>query len=138
MLHTFKRFIHTVTRGLPFCFAYIDYLLVCSREGEQHIQHLGQVFHHLVEYGRVINRAKCQFGAPELDFIGCRIDKDAIRPLPLKVQAIQDFPQSSSIRKLRELLGLVNFYNCFIPNCAAFLRPLTHMPHVVPRSTKRS
>ncbi|XP_049522520.1 MAM and LDL-receptor class A domain-containing protein 2 [Dermacentor silvarum] len=98
-----------------------------NRKSEHHIHHLVQLFHRLAEYGLIINRAKCKFGTPELDFIGYRADKDGIRPLPLKVQAIQEFPQPSSIRKLHYNPGLVKFDNSFIPNCAAFLRNLTDM-----------
>ena len=48
-------------------------------------------------------------------------------PLVQKVQAIQDFPAPSSLHKLREFLGLVNFYRRFIPHCAALVQPLTDL-----------
>lgn len=41
----FQWFIDTVTRELPFCFAYTDDLFVSGSNTEQHIQHLGQLFH---------------------------------------------------------------------------------------------
>ena len=37
---------------------------------------------------------------------------------------IQDFPQPQTQRKLREFLGLVNFYHRFIPHGAELLQPL--------------
>ncbi|XP_077551246.1 uncharacterized protein LOC144164878 [Haemaphysalis longicornis] len=124
---TFQPFIDTVTRGLPFCFAYIDELLVFSSDAEQHIQHLRQLFSRRAEYGLIVNRAKCEFGAHELDFIGHRVDKNGIRPLLSKVQAIEDFPQPYSMREPHEFLGLLNVYRSFIPNCDALPRPLTDM-----------
>ena len=51
----------------------------------------------------------------------------AIPPLEKKVSAIRDFPQPSSLRKLREFLGLVNFYHRFVPNCAKLLEPLNKL-----------
>ncbi|XP_064479313.1 uncharacterized protein LOC135392535 [Ornithodoros turicata] len=42
----------------------------------------------------------------------------------MQVQAIRDFPQPPLARKLREFLGLVNFYRRFIPGCASTLQPL--------------
>ena len=102
-------------------------ILLVTRDAEQHIQPLGQFFHRLAEYGLIINRTKCEFGVHELDFIGHRVDKQGIRCLSLKVQAMQAFSQPASIHKLRELLSLVNFYNRFMPNCAAFLRLLMDM-----------
>ena len=40
---------------------------------------------------------------------------------------IQDFPVPDSLRKLREFLGLVNFYRRFIPHCADIIQPLTDL-----------
>ena len=45
-------------------------------------------------------------------------------PLPSKVAAISGFPQPVHVRQLEEFIGMVNFYNRFIPNIASILRPL--------------
>ena len=60
----------------------------------------------------------------ELNFLGHRISKDGILPLPEKVQVILDFSLPTSTKKLREFLGLVNFYHRFIDNCATLQAPL--------------
>ena len=39
---TFQRFIDEVVRGLPFCFAYIDDLLIASPDEETHLVHLSR------------------------------------------------------------------------------------------------
>eukprot|EP00794_Sanderia_malayensis_P011590 gene11590-biopygen9261 len=52
------------------------------------------------------------------------------------VQAIEDFPPPSSLRKVHEFLGLVNFYRRFIPNCASIIQPLTDL--LSPRKTKET
>ena len=52
-----------------------------------------------------------------------------------KVQVIRDFPRPTSQRKLREFLGLVNFYRRFIPNGATPLQPLNQL---LSRSTSRT
>ena len=66
-------------------------------------------------------------GVPCLDFLGHRVDAQGISPLDEKVRDIRDFPRPTSQRKLREFLGLINFYHRFIPNCAAVLVPLNSM-----------
>ena len=55
------------------------------------------------------------------------MSSQGIRPLEEKVKAVREFPQPTSIWKLREFLGLVNFYHCFIPNVAATLEPLNKL-----------
>ena len=124
---TFQRFIDEVTRGLPHCFAYMDDLLVASATHEEHSHHLSQLFARLEQYNVVINPAKCLFGAESLEFLGHKIDAQGVSPLPEKVQAIQEFPRPDNARKLREYLGLLNFYRRFVPRCAQLLQPLTDL-----------
>ena len=121
---TFQRFIDQVLQGLHFTYAYIDDVLVASQSPEEHLQHLQTVFQRFKEYSIVINPAKCEFGVNQLQFLGHLINQDGIAPLEEKVKAVRDFPQPTSKRKLREFLGLVNFYHRFIPKCAHELQPL--------------
>ena len=124
---TFQRFIDQTLRGLQFCYAYIDDLLIASHTPDEHIEHLRQVFQRLSDHGIVINPAKSVLGVSELDFLGHRVSAEGIRPLEEKVRSIRDFPQPTSVRKLREFLGLINFHHRFIPNCAAILEPLNKL-----------
>ena len=124
---TFQRFIDMVLHGLHFCYAYIDDLLIASHNAEEHETHLRLVLQRLGDHGIVINPRKCEFGVPTLQFLGHQVDSTGIRPLDDKVKAIRDFPQPNSQRKLREFLGLVNFYHWFLPHCAAILQPLNDL-----------
>nr|VZI41019.1 unnamed protein product [Spirometra erinaceieuropaei] len=124
---TFQRFIDRVLRGLPFVYAYIDDLLVASRNAEEHKEHLALVFDRLDQFGVVINPSKCVLGVPSLDFLGHHIDAQGLRPLSSKVEAIRDFPPPTSKRQPQRFLGMVNFYRRFLPNCAYLMLPLTNL-----------
>ena len=121
---TFQCFIDTVLRGLDFCYANIDDLLIASTSPEEHIHHLRLIFERLRDHGIVINPQKCHFGEVSLDFLGHHVDSHGIYPLPDKVQAIRDFPPPTSQTKLRQFIGLVNFYHRFLPHCAELMQPL--------------
>ena len=121
---TFQRFMDQVLRGLPFAYDYIDDILVASATKEEHLEHLHEVYRHLETYGILVNPSKCVLGTDSLDFLGHRVDRHGIRPLEEKVDAVRHFPQPTSQRKLRQFLGLVNFYHRFIPGCARILQPL--------------
>ena len=124
---TFQRFIDQVLRDLHFCYAYIDDILIASSNSEEHHQHLQAVFERLKEFGVIINPSKCEFGVNQLTFLGHHVTAQGIQPLPDKVKAIQHYPQPTSQRKLREFLGLINFYHRFIPHCADILKPLHNL-----------
>ena len=133
---TFQRFIDQVLRGLHFCYAYIDDVLIASASPQEHQEHLRLVFQRFHDHGVVINPNKCQLGASSLQFLGHQIDSVGIRPLNHKVQVILDFPVPTTHRKLREFLGLVNFYHRFIPHAAELLRPLNELLPNLTTSTK--
>ena len=122
---SFQRFMNRVLHGLDCSVSYIDDVLIASSSREEHIQHIHQVFERFRKYGVVINPIKCEFGKPEVDFLGHRINAAGISPLPEKTEAINNFPPPDTMRKLRRFLGMVNFYRRFIPNCAKTLQPLT-------------
>jgi hypothetical protein len=79
----------------------------------------------LQEHGLVLNVGKCQFGVPEIDYLGHRISASGVLPMQSKVQAIRDFPQPKQIQQLQTFLGMANFYRRFILAAARVLRPLT-------------
>ncbi|BHF77518.1 hypothetical protein SprV_0602062500 [Sparganum proliferum] len=124
---TFQRFIDHILRGLPFVYAYIDDLLVASRNEEEHKEHLALVFDHLDKFGVVINPSKCVLGVSSLEFLGHQVDSEGLRPLSSKVDAVRNFPPPTSKRQLQRFLGMVNFYRRFLPNCADHMLPLTNM-----------
>ncbi|KAK3894821.1 hypothetical protein Pcinc_001443 [Petrolisthes cinctipes] len=124
---TFQRFIDEVLRGLPYCFAYIDDLLIASPDEASHKQHLRQVLQRLQDYGIQINTDKSELGVTSLEFLGHTVSPAGIAPLPSKCESIQQFPRPSTQRQLKEFLGMVNYYNRFIPHCSLLLRPLYAM-----------
>ncbi|CAJ0934401.1 unnamed protein product [Ranitomeya imitator] len=46
---------------------------------------------------------------------------------PVKVQAICDWTQPTSLKSLQKFLGFANFYRCFITNFSSVVKPLTDL-----------
>ena len=108
-----------VTCGLDFVFVYIDDILIASTNALEHEVHVRLLFDRFRKYGVIINPAKSVFGVSSLEFLGHKVSTNGIHPLDSKIQAIRDFPLPTSVTsltKLREFLGLVNFYRRFIPS----------------------
>ena len=124
---SFQRFMNHVLCGLQYSYAYIDDVLVASASLEEHQEHLRSVLERFKEHGIVVNPDKCEFGVSQLTFLGHLVDSRGIRPLPDKVQTLVDYPLPTTRRKLREFLGLVNFYHRFLPNCACIVSPLNKL-----------
>uniref|UniRef100_A0A1X7TYS9 Reverse transcriptase/retrotransposon-derived protein RNase H-like domain-containing protein n=1 Tax=Amphimedon queenslandica TaxID=400682 RepID=A0A1X7TYS9_AMPQE len=89
---------------------------------EEHCQHLKQVLDCFKEYGVIDNPNSLLHSSLDI------LLEDGISPLESRVSAVRDFPLPKSQRKLKEFLGLINYYCRFIPQCAQILHPL-HMLH---------
>ena len=124
---SFQRFIDQILRDLPFCYVYIDDVLIASPDLETHRQHVRQVLQRLHDHGLVINPSKCVFAADSLEFLSHVVSADGIQPTPNRVTAINEFSRPTSLRQLRRFLGMVNYYRRFIPQAAQLVRPLTDM-----------
>ncbi|KAM0726712.1 Transposon Ty3-I Gag-Pol polyprotein [Formica fusca] len=115
---TFQRFINEILRGLDFCYAYIDDILVASATEEEHEKHMRELFTRLETNGVRINPAKCTFAAAQVKFLGYLVSAEGTRPLPEKVEAIKNFPSPKTVKQMRQFLGTINFYRRFIPGAA--------------------
>lgn len=115
---TFQRFIDEVLRGLDFCFAYQDDILVASSNQDEHLEHLTVLFERFNKYKVVINASKSLFGVKELPFLGFYVTTSGISPLQDKIKAIQDYPQPKTAKQLRRFLGMINFYRACMPGIA--------------------
>jgi hypothetical protein len=121
---TFQRFIDEVTRGLDFCFPYVDDILVFSSDESLHKKHLRTLFQRLQDYGIVINPSKCVLGAREVRFLGYHISAEGTRPPQDRIQVILDFPPPKTVQGVRRFLGMLNYYRRFTPQAAKFQAPL--------------
>lgn len=124
---TFQRFMDEVLRGVEFCYVYIDDILVASATEDEHLCHLKVIFDKLKRYGIVINPTKCVFGQSEVRFLGYQVSADGTRPLPEKIQAINEFEQPTTAKQLRRYLGMLNFYRRFMSNAAQVQAPLNEL-----------
>ena len=122
--NTYQRFIDQVTRGLDFCFVYVDGILIASRSFEEHKRHLRILLDRFRQHGVVLNKSKCEFVVNQLTFLGHHISFEGFQTKPEKMLAIQNFSKLKTMSHLRRFLGMLNYYKCFIPLCAETVRLL--------------
>lgn len=116
---TFQRFMDNVTRGLEFCYVYIDDILIASKDHEEYRRHLRILFERLQHHQITINPVKCLFGRLSVNYLGYQINGNGSRPLPNRVRTILDYPQPQTIADLRCFLGILNFYRRFTKNAVS-------------------
>lgn len=60
----------------------------------------------------------------EVTFLRHKVDRTGLHPLPAKVKVVQNAPPPTSVTELKAYLGLLNFYNKFLPNVSTVLAPM--------------
>ena len=121
---TFQRMMDEILSDLDYLFIYMDDVLVASRTMGEHEEHFRELFRRLAAHDLVVSLAKCQFGQTKMEFLGHTVTKDGVEPMHEKVAAIHQYPAPSTRDGLRRFLGMINFYNRFIPKAAQIMKPL--------------
>ena len=91
----------------------IDDILVTV---DAHLRTLDEVLERIAAAGLRLNRAKCFFLKPSLEYLGYIIDKTGRHPTQEKVAAIREAPPPQNITELRSFLGMLTYYSKFLPN----------------------
>ncbi|KAI2646432.1 Transposon Tf2-6 polyprotein [Labeo rohita] len=99
----------------------------------KHHQHVQQVLQKLCEHSLYLKLEKCEFHQPSVQFLGYNISAEGVQMDQGKVNAIQEWPQPSSVKELQCFLGFSNFYRRFIKGYSSITAPLTSLLRVKPK-----
>ncbi|XP_058872250.1 uncharacterized protein K02A2.6-like [Acipenser ruthenus] len=123
----FQRTLESLLAGLPHVLVYLDDILITGPDPSKHMQVLEEVLKRLADAGLRLKKQKCIFLAPEVQYLGHKIDAEGIHPAEEKVRAIAEAPTPKNTTELKSFLGMVNYYHRFLPNLSTLLAPLHHL-----------
>ncbi len=128
---TFCQFIQSIMFDLlgDSVIAYIDDLLIFSRNIEEHERHLRAVMQRLRQAGLYVKASKFEAFRTEVDFLGHVVTADGIRTDRSKVNAIRDWPVPTSATEVRQFLGAAGFYRRFVRGFSDIAAPMTDLTH---------
>ncbi|XP_055918698.1 uncharacterized protein K02A2.6-like [Eupeodes corollae] len=120
----FQKFMDSLLVGIKGVKAYLDDIIVSGKDESGHKCNLEAVFEKLSKANVTVNKNKCLFAKRELDFLGFHISRDGISPNKEKVRPIQQAPIPENKEMLQSFLGLLNFYNSFLPHKSSVAQKL--------------
>eukprot|EP00731_Ephydatia_muelleri_P007445 Em0003g1693a len=85
----------------------MDDVLVADHTEAEHLRTLEEVLARLELYGVQLNKAKCKFMLPSVEYLGFHISGDGVRPTQEKLHAIVDAPTPKDISQTGEVRSLV-------------------------------
>ena len=110
--------------------AYMDDILVgtvVENGGDliaQHEKDICRVLDRLAEQKLVVDPKKCTLFTREVEFCGHVLSNGTRRPMPKKLNAIQNWEAPRNVTQLRAFLGFTNYYANYIPGYATLAAPL--------------
>ena len=119
-----QRAIDQVLQGIPGTQCILDDMIVSGKTDEEYLENLESVLKRLQDAGLKANKEKCEFFREIVQFCGHEIDKEGLHKTQEKIEAVVGAPRPKNVSQLRSFLGLVNYYNRFLPNASTVLHPL--------------
>ncbi|KAK3541980.1 hypothetical protein QTP86_009226 [Hemibagrus guttatus] len=107
---------------------YINDILVYSASMEEHVIQVREVLARLQQHHLYVKLEKCKFHRSMVTFLGYVISHQGVEMDTVKVQAVTEWPEPSTMRELQRFLGFANFYRRFIRNYSSLKDEFTTAP----------
>jgi len=126
---TFQRTMDKVLAGVKYnsCLVFFDDILIFSKTFEEHLERIRAVFTRLAEAGLTVKPSKAFFGVTGCSFLGYFLDRDGLKMLPGKVEAMLTHPIPVCSRDVKSFHGLASFYRRFVPGFAKIVKPMVNL-----------
>ena len=123
----FQNLMNKVLSGLHFTLAYLDDVIIFSKLSEQHLKHIQIVLTKLKQANLRLKKSKCLFFKQELHYLEHLLTTNGIKPQMEKIKAISEIKLPKNQMGVREILGMVGYYQKFINQFANAARPMTKL-----------
>jgi transposase InsO family protein len=110
-----------------FVVAYLDDILIYSRNEKEHTEHVRTVLRLLQQHDLLVDPDKCKWHQEELEFLGCIVGKNGVKMSPKKIEVVKNWPTPTTVKEVQAFLGFVNFNRQFIQNFSKIAIPLTEL-----------
>jgi hypothetical protein len=106
---------------------YLYDITVYSKNKEDHIQHLTQIFERCRKYKISLNPKKTIFGVEEGKLLGHIVSQGGFSIDPEKIKVIAQLPLPHNKKAMQSFFGKINFVKKFIPDFIETIKPLQKM-----------
>lgn len=107
------------------CFVYMDDIIIFSSSLDEHLKDIQKILQTLRDANLKVQSDKSEFLRKEVEFLGHVVTTDGVKPNPLKVEAVKNWPLPKTPKELKSFLGTISYYRRFIPGFANIAKPLT-------------
>ena len=127
----FQTHINTILDSVnarDYCLGIMDDLIVFSKSVQEHHKHIESILAALQKHGLKISPAKAKMYRSRVVYMGHEIvihkNKQGIRPLRDRTEAIRKLPTPTTKRQLKGFIGKVSYLSMYLPKLQLLLKPL--------------
>ena len=104
--------------------AYLDDIIVLGTSFEDHLNNLAEVFRCLKQHGLKLSGAKCDILKDKVTYLGHTISKEGVQPADHNIEALLKLEAPKTVKEVKRINGLINYYCRFVPDLALKMAPL--------------
>ena len=111
----------------PFVFAYLDDVIIVTEDFNSHLKWLKLVIDKLLAAGLVLNMDKSEFCRSEVKYLGYIVNREGLKVDQDKIAPILNYRAPRTVKQVKRLLGMANWYQKFIPQFSAMMSPISKL-----------
>ena len=125
----YSRLVQKALGKLPekFALAYIDDIIIYSKDVRQHFRHLEDIVRIHAKVGMKLKLRKCRLFESQIKYLGYMVSERGISMVDEYVDRILDWQVPKLGTELRKFLGFAGYYRSFIPKYAELTADLESM-----------
>lgn len=126
---TFQALMARVFQNMHFksVLCYLDDILIYSKNFDEHLIHLQEVFQRLKDACLKLNPEKCRFGLSQILYLGHVLSPKGMEVDKSKIDVIDTYPRPTTQKEIRAFLGLAGYYRKFIQGFSIIANPLNRL-----------
>ncbi|CAB3385818.1 Hypothetical predicted protein [Cloeon dipterum] len=106
---------------------FVDDFCIHAKGEVELLKLLDIVLSRAEEMGILFGPEKCQLFAREVRYLGFVVSQEGVKPDPDKVKAILEMKEPRTLKQVKGLIAMCNFYRRAIPRFSEIVLPLTDM-----------
>ena len=122
----FCRIISRLLERIPYdqIFAYIDDILICSKNFEDHMQKMDYILGLLNSHNLKVNPGKATIYQTKVTFVGYDITAEGVQISESKLDAVRKLTPPTDYKTTQQFCGFINYLRNHCPNLAVDLKPI--------------
>lgn len=122
-----QRLMEQLLCDIPGVSVFLDDIKITAPDDESHMRRIDEVLKRLEKYNMRVNLEKSEFLKECITYCGYVINKDGVKRMQSKIDAIQQMKKPASKDDVRAFMGLINYYGRFVKNLSDIVYPLNRL-----------